>query len=486
MDNEKQFWKSIYYWIRYFDYHLINIEKNENEVWLANKNQRKIAIFRKDVTSTQEIRFDKSKIYDNSSSINEELSFEPKAFEFIYFTDKDLNMREFKETHPFKMDFHLINEMKDLERLMPNLMLSKLISRNNKTSAFQYKKRVLRQNPIDKYMMTFTPMTYLLIAINVLIWLIMILYLNHFSDVKLLDVGGLVHFNVVHGEWYRLITSMFLHFNFEHILMNMLSLFIFGKIVESIVGPLKMLGIYMISGLLGNFISLSFNVHTISVGASGAIFGLIGAIFAMMIISKTFDKKVIGQMLIALLIMVVLSLFMSNVNIMAHLGGFVGGILITLVGYYFTVNRNLFWIFLILLLVIFVALQIRIFAIKEQNIYDKLIQDAMLKYDYKEASHLVDHTINKGYDDAETYYLKGLITATTSSRAEGMADWERGLKKYPNSGLLNYELAIANRALNDNEKALSYAKKAVKNDSNDNKYKNLEKELKKTNETGNQ
>ena len=85
-------------------------------------------------------------------------------------------------------------------------------------------------------------MTYGLIIINVLIWLIMILYLNHFSDVKLLDLGGLVHFNVVHGEWYRLITSMFLHFNFEHILMNMLSLFIFGKIVESIVGPLRMLG----------------------------------------------------------------------------------------------------------------------------------------------------------------------------------------------------------------------------------------------------
>lgn len=101
--------------------------------------KRKIAIFRKDVTSTQEIRFDKSKINDNSSSINEKLSFEPKIFEFIYFVDKDLNMSEFKETHPFKMDFHLINEMKDLEKLMPNLMLAKLISRNNITSAFQYK-----------------------------------------------------------------------------------------------------------------------------------------------------------------------------------------------------------------------------------------------------------------------------------------------------------------------------------------------------------
>ena len=70
-----------------------------------------------------------------------------------------------------------------------------------------------------------------------------------------------------------------------------MSLFIFGKIVESIVGPLRMLGIYVISGLLGNFISLSFNLHTVSVGASGAIFGLIGSIFAMMFVSKTYSKN---------------------------------------------------------------------------------------------------------------------------------------------------------------------------------------------------
>ena len=60
-------------------------------------------------------------------------------------------------------------------------------------------------------------------------------------------------------------------------------------------------------------------------------------------------------MLIAL-VLIVLSLFMSNINIMAHLGGFIGGVLI--IGYYFTHNRNLFWIFLIILLVLFVALQV--------------------------------------------------------------------------------------------------------------------------------
>lgn len=82
----------------------------------------------------------------------------------------------------------------------------------------------------------------------------------------------------------------------------MLSLFIFGKIVESIVGHWRFLIIYFVSGLFGNFASLSFNTDTVSVGASGAIFGLIGAIFAFMYIGKQFNQKLIGQLLIVLFI----------------------------------------------------------------------------------------------------------------------------------------------------------------------------------------
>ena len=105
-----------------------------------------------------------------------------------------------------------------------------LINNEDKRTYLHYKRKVLTQNLVDKHMQRFTPITYTLILINIVIWLCMILYLNRFSDVKLLEVGGLVHFNVVHGEWYRLISSMFLHFNFEHILMNMLSLFILVKL----------------------------------------------------------------------------------------------------------------------------------------------------------------------------------------------------------------------------------------------------------------
>lgn len=485
MNIDKLYWKSIYYWIKYFNYKLEHTDKNTNEIWLSNKKKEELIVFRKEVSSTQEIRFDKSKINDHKENLQKKLGFKIKKVEFFYFLETSMNIDNFDEMHPTKLIYHSITNEKDLENTMPNFILKKRINKKEKKSSLDYKKRVLNTNLVDKYMMMFSPMTYTLIAINVLVWLYMKIYLNHFSDIKLLDVGGLVHFNVVHGEWYRLITSMFLHFNFEHILMNMLSLFIFGKIVETIVGPYKMLGIYLISGLFGNFASLSFNISTISVGASGAIFGLIGAILTMMYLSKTFNKKMIIQLLVVVLILIFVSLFMSNINLMAHLGGFIGGILMTLIGYYFHENRNLFWLFLILLLVLFVLLQIRIFSIKEENIYDKLIKDEMISYNYDDALSIVEHTINKGYDDDETYYLKGLITATKSSKAEAMADWERGLRSHPNSALLNYELSIANRALNDNDKSLKYIKKALKIDANNQSYKNLEKELKDSNESKN-
>lgn len=486
MNINKLYWKALYYWIRYLNYNVIYRDKEDDGIWLSHKRKHSIVVFRKDVTSTQEIRFDKSKIMERPEEIQQFIGYIPESYEFYYFTDKELSKENLNEEKPIKLKFKIISNEQSLNSLPINFLLLKmLINNEDKRTYLHYKRKVLTQNLVDKHMQRFTPITYTLILINIVIWLCMILYLNRFSDVKLLEVGGLVHFNVVHGEWYRLISSMFLHFNFEHILMNMLSLFIFGKIVESIIGSWRMLIIYIISGLYGNFVSLSFNTTTISVGASGAIFGLIGSIFVIMYLSKNFNKKMIGQLLIALVVLIVFSLFMSNINIMAHLGGFISGVLITLIGYYFKTQRSLFWSFLIVFLLIFIILQIRIFTISEDNIYDKLIRDEMIKGNYSEAKNVVKQTLNNNYADDETYYLSGLITATKSSQAEAVSEWERGLRKFPNSGVLNYELAIANRSLSDDKKALKYIKKAVAINPNNKKYVNLKKELSKSNDTKN-
>lgn len=477
MNTEKHYWKCIYTWVKYFNYHVVHRNQDDNEIWLANKKKQSVAIFKFGANSTQEVRFAKSRIQENEDNIVSFLEYEPHNYELFIFTDKTFTDENLNEIQPFKFKVKIIREANHVERIMPNFIMKKVYNRDTKLTKSQFKHRALNNNPIEKHMLKFAPVTYSLIVVNVIIWLAMVLFLNRFSDIKLLDVGGLVHFNVVHGEWYRLVSSIFLHYDFEHILMNMLSLFIFGKIVESIVGHWRMLVIYIFAGIFGNFASLSFNIDTVSAGASGAIFGLIGAIFAFMYVGKQFNRKVIGQLLIVLVIIIALSLFMTNINIVAHIGGLVGGLLITLIGYYFNNDKNRFWYLFILILVLFIVAQIRIFTIDEDNIYNTIIAKEMKQGQYDEAKDMVEHTINKDYADDETYYLHGLINATLNSKAEGIASWKRGLRYYPDSGLLNYQLAIASRSLGEDDKAQDYIKKALESDPSNKDYINLNKEL---------
>lgn len=485
MNIEKQFWKLIYYYVKYFNYEIAHISKNDTEVWLSNKNKKKLIIVKTGVSSSQEIRFDKSRVLEHQNEISEYTGFIPKYVTFNYLTEKIFTYENLNEVHPIHMNFNVIRNQQDLLKTLPNPIIAKLYSRQNDKTSLYYKKRLYSNNPIEKYMLKFAPVTYSLIAINIIIWLFMFLIINAFTNRSLLDWGGLVHFNVVHGEIYRLISSMFIHFNFEHILMNMLSLFIFGKLVEAIAGHWKMLGIYFISGIFGNIVSLSLDTNSISVGASGAIFGLIGSLFAIMYLSKQYTPKMLLQLVGVLALLTVFSLFMANVNIYAHLGGFIGGLLATFIGYYFNKDRKLFWILLGVGILLLIILLIRTFTIKEDNIYDKLISEEMSNGNYNKAEELIKHTMNKGYEDDYTYYLSGLLKATKDSKAEGISTWERGLKHYPNSGVLNYELAIANRSLGDKKSALKHIKVAVKSNPHNEKYKYLKKELEKQNESSN-
>ncbi len=116
------------------------------------------------------------------------------------------------------------------------------------------------------------------------------------------------------------------------------------------------------------------------------------------------------------------------------------------------------------MLVIFIALQIRIFSFKEDNIYNKLIKDDMTSGNYDNAQNIVKQTINKNYADDQTYYLSGMIMATINSKSEGCGRNGSEDLNVPKSGLLNFELAIANRSLNDDEKALKYVRKALNAD----------------------
>ena len=170
--------------------------------------------------------------------------------------------------------------------------------------------------------------TYSLIAINIIIFLLMYVFGNGSEDIiTLLNFGALTKYHVMNGEFYRLITSAFLHIGFLHLFCNMYALYILGKNIEGYYGKAKFIFIYLISALVGSFVSIIFmDEYTVSAGASGAIFGLMGALLYFGYNYRVTLNDAINRQIIPVIIINLLFGFLSSdVNNFAHIGGLIGG-----------------------------------------------------------------------------------------------------------------------------------------------------------------
>jgi membrane associated rhomboid family serine protease len=128
---------------------------------------------------------------------------------------------------------------------------------------------------------------------------------------------------VAHGEWWRLMTSAFLHYGPFHIILNMLALWWFGSALERRIGSGRFLAIYLVSGLAGSAGALMLDPTTPTVGASGAIFGILGAGLVMEQVQR--DYVFGGSALGVIVLNLVFTFSVSNISIGGHIGGLLGG-----------------------------------------------------------------------------------------------------------------------------------------------------------------
>ena len=133
------------------------------------------------------------------------------------------------------------------------------------------------------------------------------------------------------GQIYRLFTSVFLHISFFHFLFNMYALYIIGPQIENFFGKWRYLIIYLGSGLVGNLLSIAFNLGTFSLGASGAIFGLLGSLIYFGYHYRVYLDSVIKSQIIPLIFLNLCIGFMfTGIDNAAHIGGLIGGLFIAL------------------------------------------------------------------------------------------------------------------------------------------------------------
>jgi len=133
---------------------------------------------------------------------------------------------------------------------------------------------------------------------------------------------------VANGDWWRLITSAFLHANLIHIAFNMYFLWFVGSAVETALGGGRFLAVYLISGLAGSAGALVFTPASPTVGASGALFGILGA---AVVLERQRNYVLGGSALALVVINLILSFSISNISVGGHIGGLIGGVLCALV-----------------------------------------------------------------------------------------------------------------------------------------------------------
>ncbi len=213
-------------------------------------------------------------------------------------------------------------------------------------------------------------------VINILVFFLPLLVgidVTNISSEYLYSIGAVEGTAVVvKGEIWRLFSGMFLHGGVEHILMNMLSLFLVGRSVEMIFSRFSYLSIYLVSGLIGSLVSIYFHKESVGIGASGAIFGIFGAVvgFALVHHKKMHDefKEFIKSVGVILLLNLVIGLVFPNVDMSAHIGGAISGVI---GGAMIAKYRNSTWLYILVSVVVmfFIYNYLSTLYVNPNNVY---------------------------------------------------------------------------------------------------------------------
>ncbi|MBM7644668.1 membrane associated rhomboid family serine protease [Scopulibacillus daqui] len=176
------------------------------------------------------------------------------------------------------------------------------------------------------------PIVTCIIAINILVYLIIFLDKITPSGIGYSILSSGIGFNaaIAYGEWWRLITPIFLHITFPHILFNCFSILLFAPALELLLGKWRFIAAYLGAGFISNLASFIFQpMGYTHLGASGAIFGLFGIYLYMVAIRRDLIDKTNTTIIVVILILGLISTFIyPDIDVLGHLFGFLGGFIL--------------------------------------------------------------------------------------------------------------------------------------------------------------
>lgn len=338
--------KLLHYFITEEGYNPIVLHGAKNEIWLENlDNPYKIVrIVSNYIHNDEQLNFDVFRANQIAKKIKKKtFCFKIKTLSIFINLGDNVHIMDNEEYKFNGMDCINVKDIDDISKYRFVIDEFPTITKNTKFSEDGFELFAKLSQDINEksgedarkaedIFQKKTPiMTYILIAINTILFVLMYVLGNGSDDaLTLLRFGASYPDFIKAGDYYRLLTSAFLHIGFLHFLFNNYALYVIGSQLEGFFGKVKYLIIYLGSAILGNLMSMLFS-NSISAGASGAIFGLLGALLYFGYHYRVYLGTVVKSQIIPLiLINLAIGFMMSGVNNASHIGGLIGGVLLAM------------------------------------------------------------------------------------------------------------------------------------------------------------
>ncbi|WP_239094100.1 rhomboid family intramembrane serine protease [Bacillus sp. B15-48] len=348
MKEEYLFWRTAYFLIVKREYRIIQLSKDQRELWLENMENKEAQIVRlffhqldwtnwllRDIEvvakNVEQIR--RENIKGNLSVLNLYFSAYPPVDDYEQWV-ADPYIEPLKEK--IKVTSKIIESVNSGESLrrIENLFgerfeVDEEWPHENKTDEYRRKALITaneREKAEKQIFHAAKPFfSYIFLTVQVIIFFLMEMKGSSTDTTTLIEFGAKFNPLILEGEWWRFFTPIFIHIGFLHLLMNSLALYYLGPLVERIFGNHRFLFIYLLAGFGGSLASFIFSVN-LSAGASGAIFGLFGALLYFgVVFPQLFFRSMGMNILIVLAINLVFGFTVPGIDNAGHIGGLIAG-----------------------------------------------------------------------------------------------------------------------------------------------------------------
>ncbi|MCI2254540.1 rhomboid family intramembrane serine protease [Domibacillus sp. PGB-M46] len=496
------FWRLAYFFVVEQEYTLTRLSQDRREMLLENRSVKKAAIIRlsqqnlgwaaslgRDIEQTAWVgeRLRKQRGMRKLNMLNVMVSPHQPVDEFSQFM-KPVQSGKTQTAVLLFTEENLGGPLQELERFMESVPEQREFEGADDEAA-AYERAVLshevkRKEEENRFFYYGKPFfTYVFTAVNVIMFFLMTIAGGSTATDVLIQFGAKFNPLILEGEWWRFITPVFLHIGLLHLLMNSMALYYLGTAVEQIYGRLRFLWIYLFSGFTGSLLSFLLTPN-LSAGASGAIFGLFGALLYFGVTKpKLFFRTMGMNVLVVIGINLAFGFTVPGIDNAGHIGGLIGGFLATGIVHFPKKRRILQQLLFLAAASTFVAVGLFFgfqhgYAALDAQSVNIQAADKLQDGNKQEAERILSNFIQKGgQPSAETYFYLGVIKAGDGRLEEAASHFKQAVRLRSNFSEAHYNLALIYSSQGRQEEALQAAEQAAAYAPNEQTYEDLVRKL---------